>query len=152
MPMHNELTALSLRQPWADALAHGHLPYLARTQRITRFGTILVLATKGVDRLAGIDARAYATSAIVGAVDLVDCEYHDDLAAALTEHSTVPGATPYPNHFVPAGNRGFVWRFERPAYFDKPIPFHERPGITWTKLDSAKYAAAVRAGLSAAGR
>lgn len=116
--------ALSIRQPWANLIAHGIKNIENRTWRTHFRGRIFIHATKtniGHDPLSYITddqledlASKYGKlgggfpyqspiSAIIGEVDIVDCRQgHDSVWA---EH----------------GDKIWNWVLENPVLYDKPI-------------------------------
>ena len=76
------MKALSVRQPWADLIVSGHKDCENRTRPTNFRGTILIHASKTVDKYAmqqiGICADAMRCGGIIGSGEIVDCGQNID--------------------------------------------------------------------------
>ena len=87
-PLTHDWRALTVRQPWADAIVHGPKNIENRTQQTHRRGLVLIHAAKQLDQVgtrgypavhlrrwieSGQVSRDWALGAIVGVARIVDC-------------------------------------------------------------------------------
>jgi hypothetical protein len=84
------MKALSVRQPWAWLIVHGHKPIENRTWRTNVRGQILVHASQGMTRQEYVDCYYFAIAqgvripalpelergGVIGSVEITDCVAH----------------------------------------------------------------------------
>ena len=117
--------ALSIRQPWAELILLGRKRYELRSWKTSHRGPILIHAAQRVDKLetsmAGLDVENLAAGAIVGMVDIVDCEpFTPEIADELRQ------AQSYFREWVP---NLYAWKLERPLRMPEPIPYRGALGL-----------------------
>ncbi|WP_437207079.1 ASCH domain-containing protein [Planctomicrobium sp. SH664] len=119
-----ELTVLSVRQPWASLLLTGE-DWCENRSWDTRYrGPLWIHASGKVDaeecRFFGIDKKSLTTSSILGCVELVDVFHIDELAKRLkplvSKYELNDAVGP---HFV-VGD--FCWIVANPRVLASPIP------------------------------
>lgn len=112
------IRGLTIRQPWAWLIAHGHKQFENRTWWTDYRGPMAIVAGKGTDREGyevarqlGIQVPETLPIGILAVVDLVDIR-------PVNEERQDPFATgPY------------CWRLERPRLLPSPVPFRGGLGL-----------------------
>jgi hypothetical protein len=117
--------ALSIRQPWAELILLGRKRYELRSRKTNYRGPILVHAAQRIEKLAasqaGLAIDSLVRGAIIGQVDIVDCEpFTPEIADELRK------ANAYFGEWVP---KLYAWRLERPCRMPEPIPYRGSLGL-----------------------
>ena len=124
LPFPN-MSAVSLTQPWASAVAEGHKRYETRTWAITavRLGTIALHATARPDKefcdsvrpMFG-DDYTFPTSAIIGLIHVTECHKTNSLKMPMTLEERVK------EYGLGDFSEGrYAWEISRVLRFDDPI-------------------------------
>jgi len=117
--------ALSIRQPWAELILVGRKRYELRGWKTSYRGPILVHAAQRIEKLAtskaGLAVDNLVTGAIIGKVDIVDCEpFTPEIADEMRQ------ALAYFSEWVPDL---YAWKLERPVKLREPIPYRGKLGL-----------------------
>jgi hypothetical protein len=144
LPQH----ALSIRQPWAHAIAQGWKPVENRVWQTTRRGPICIHASRFHKASWLDDAQAYedlieerdipralpspddlAFGAIIGTAEIVDCVDHHPSSWFCGPFAMVlANARPLEKPIPIIGKLGFFeWRGREPENMAKPTPQAELP-------------------------
>jgi hypothetical protein len=135
--------ALSLKQPWAALVAHGHKSIEVRRWPTARRGRIFIHAARVPDQRPEVWARvpaalhqaAQLVGGIVGVGELTDClSYRTSEAFAADEDRHLN----HPTWFQEPGLYGFVFVNAR------PLPFRSYPG--WMRFFAVAAATAEKPG------
>ena len=74
-------SALSIQQPYADAILDGRLDHTRRSKRTNKRERVFLYATRDIvddERFPVDPAKECVTSAVLGAVDIIDCVKVED--------------------------------------------------------------------------
>lgn len=123
------MKALSLTQPWANALFLGLKTWETRSWQTSYRGLLLIHAAKSfpsyaktfaeTERMAGRGETPMALGAIIGAVELVNI-------IPTVEASSLSAIERLYGDFAPGR---FAWRLANPKRFDKPYPWKGALGL-----------------------
>lgn len=112
--------AISLTQPWATLVVTGRKAMETRSWPTSVRGRVAIHASKGMPGWAreaavqfGFDPDALPRGAIIGAVDIEDCQPVEEVREAISDDELSYGDF---------DNGRFAWRLSNPAIFDEPIP------------------------------
>lgn len=117
--------ALSVRQPWAELILAGRKRYELRSWRTSYRGPILIHSGLRVEAkavaLAGLHNQALATGALVGVVEIADCQPFTEAIA-----NEMRGALAYFGDWMP---NLFAWELANPSRLNPPISHSGRLGL-----------------------
>lgn len=118
------MKALSLTQPWAQALFLDLKHYETRSWSTKYRGELLIQAAKGFPRYArdfastefalGRGNKRLAFGAIIGKITLVKIYHTEELIGRISGLEHLYG------DYSPGR---YVWEFTKPLLFDEPIPY-----------------------------
>ncbi|MCA8998949.1 MAG: ASCH domain-containing protein [Planctomycetaceae bacterium] len=135
-----EMTVLSVRQPWASLLLTGEDWCENRSWNTKYRGPLWIHASSKIEtgecNLWGIDKSKLTTSAILGCVELVDVFHIDDL-----ERRLKPIAQKYPlNEDVGASFvvGDYCWIVVNPQVLKTPIPCHGKLNLWKYQADTSQ--------------
>jgi (5-formylfuran-3-yl)methyl phosphate synthase len=139
--------AISVKQPWAALLAHGHKTIEVRRWSTRRRGRVLIHAAREPDKRPEawakvprhLAAAARQNGGIVGAADLIECRPYKDRPAFIADralHLNDPG------WFRPPALYGFVFARQRPLPFVRQggalyffeVPVHPQADAAFAQL------------------
>jgi len=119
------MKAISIRQPWADLIVHGHKTLELRRWTVNYRGPLAIHAAQTIEREAcaqhGLNPEALTIGALIGLVDLVGIIELDEAgyAAHRAEHRDLdPFAGPL-----------FGWQLANPRPLSPPRPMPGRMGL-----------------------
>jgi len=130
------MRAMSLWQPWASLMVHGHKRNETRSWSIEYRGRVLIHAAKRFQQeereiciyapFAPCLARHYnklkdiPLGAIIGSVHIVDCVPTNWAVSRITDQE---------RHFGNYADGRFAWITENPVAFKEPVPFRGQQGF-----------------------
>ena len=125
MVIESIMKAISIRQPWADLIVHGHKTLELRRWTVNYRGPLAIHAAQTIEREAcaqhGLNPEALTIGALIGLVDLVGIIELDEAgyAAHRAEHRDLdPFAGPL-----------FGWQLANPRPLSPPRPMPGRMGL-----------------------
>jgi hypothetical protein len=128
VPLKRDQLALAVQQPWAELIVRGIKTLEVRSSNVRYRGTIYIYASRKRSELSdaaiaaerfGIAVSELPAGVIVGEAELTETRPADsnDASAACVAAEHLIGRN--------------VWRFERPARFEEPLPVRVQPYGIW---------------------
>ena len=140
------IKGLVLKQPWAQLVAEGTIPFLIRPMKTTIRGRIGIISA-GLDEMVQIDGEIPTTDKFpihvaLGSVIIHDCRKVSNrrIASVVSKEFGEELWRFYPKHFISRYSNLYIWYLKKPKLYSTIISIGHRNVRNWVRLNYEEHA------------